>query len=337
MKPLLLIAIPGLVLTPGPASAQLQNGLQPDFQLSDVNPDSARNAAQPAPPPFSPRQYRQQISAYYFSQEWCHICQDQFTQLQDLSNNLKGITDLPVAIAGIHLFGASQNSVMFSGKKLSWMRETTTFRPWQTWRVPITSRPGQEIRWRDIVIVDENNKFIAVQNLTENPITDPANYTRLRNTLIAAATTADSDVDGIPDRWELDQTAGPSTPGSLNPIGTLTPTPSGVAGLLAYAFSMSLPENRSALLPSVSLARVNGQDHLQLQYRRRLGLEGERLGYLPERTGTGTAWRYTPADWIQTGSTNPLDGSGTEVITVRRTSPVVPGGMEMVRLRINGS
>ncbi len=336
MRPFYSFVSFGLILTAGLSPAQLQNGQEPDFQLSDVNPDSARNASQPAPPPFSPRQYRQQISAYYFSQEWCHICQEQFTQLQELSNNLKGTTDLPVVISGIHLLGASQNTSMFTGKKLSWMRETATFRPWQNWRVPISSRPGQEIRWRDIVILDENNKFIAVQNLTDNPITDPANYTRLRNTLIAASSIADSDVDGIPDRWELDQTAGPSTPGSLIPIGTQIPTPSGVAGLLAYAFSMPLTENGSAFLPSVSLARVEGQDHLQLQYRRRLGLEGERLGYLPECSGNGESWSHAPADWIQTGVTTPFDGSGTEIITVRRTSPVAPG-REMVRLRVNGS
>ena len=180
MRPFYSFVSFGLLLTAGLSPAQLQNGQEPDFQLSDVNPDSARNASQPAPPPFPPRQYRQQISAYYFSQEWCHICQDQFTALQDLSNELKNNTDLPIVFTGIHLFQAATNSAMYDGKSLSWVRETAAIRPWQSWRVPLSSRPAQEIRWRDVIILDENNVFFAVQNLTDTPITVPANRTRLK-------------------------------------------------------------------------------------------------------------------------------------------------------------
>jgi hypothetical protein len=38
---------------------------QPDFALPDVNPDSERSGQQ-----VSPRQYRQQITVWYFGREW---------------------------------------------------------------------------------------------------------------------------------------------------------------------------------------------------------------------------------------------------------------------------
>ena len=44
--------------------------VQPEFNLPDVNPSSFRNAGTSAQQTISPRHYRQQISVYYFSQEW---------------------------------------------------------------------------------------------------------------------------------------------------------------------------------------------------------------------------------------------------------------------------
>jgi len=334
MKLRLLAAWTALGCAAAPLHAQLQNGQQPDFVLPDINPDSVRNTTRPPRPDLSPRHYRQQISAYYFSQEYCPTCQAQFTQLQGLSDALKGTTDLPIVITGIHLLGGPQDPAMFEGKSLSWVRENATHRPWQSWRVPVSSRPGQEIRWRDLVIVDENNRFVAVQNFTETPITNPTNYNRLRNTLVAAASIADSDIDGIPDRWELDQTAAAGTPGNLAALGTLTPAASGTPGLLAYAFSMPLAENRISHLPVVSTAMLGSQTFLQMQYRRRLGLEGERLGYLPERSATGAGWTHLAADWTETAVVNPFDGSGTEIVTLRRSAPIT-GGRELIRLRIS--
>lgn len=300
--------------------------VQPDFALADINPSSVRNTGLTTPQIISPRHYRQQISVYYFSQEYCPICQTQFTSLQELSNELQTTTDLPVVIAGIHLFEGPTNPAMYTGKSLSWVRETATVRPWQSWRVPIASRPAREIRWRDVIILDENNAFYAVQNLTDSPITDPLNRTRLKNTLRAAATIVDSDSDGINDRWEFAEF------GSITPDSS-TPTPSGLPALAAYAFGLPRGEFHAALIPSAGLQVIGGKNYLQFSFRRRLGGEGTRLGYLPQTSTNFTKWTHLPAEWIQTGVSNPYDGSGTEIVTVRRTAPIAEG-REFVRLNI---
>ncbi len=306
-----------------PLSAQL---IQPDFALTDINPSSVRNTGNTTLQTISPRQYRQQISVYYFSQEYCPTCKQQFTALQDLSDELQSITDIPIVITGIHLLNGPTDSEMYDGKSLSWMRETATIRPWQTWRIPIASRPAQEIRWRDVVILDENNAFYAVQNLTESPITDSTNRTRLRNTLRAAATIVDSDGDGMNDRWEFSEL------GSITP-GHMTPTASGLPALLAYSFALPRGHFNAAMMPATSIQSHAGMNYLQLTYRRRLGGEGERLGYFPQVSNNFTTWRHQLSDWTETSRSIPYDGSGTEIVTVRRTSPI-SSGQEFVRLQV---
>ena len=215
---------------------------------------------------------------------------------------------------------------MFDGKSSSWMRETAAVRPWQTWRVPIASRPAQEIRWRDVVILDENNAFYAVQNLVDTPITDSANRTRLKNTLRAAATIVDSDSDGMNDRWEFPEL------GSIA-LDHASQTESGHPALVAYAFALPKGQFNGSLEPKTGIRRVNGQNFLELQFRRRLGLEGTRLGYLPQVSPDLATWKHTASDWTETNRTNPFDGSGTEIVTVRRTAPM-SALREFVRLNI---
>lgn len=232
-----------------------------------------------------------------------------------------------MVIAGIHLLGASQNASMYAGKSLSWVRESAAFRPWQTWRVPIAARPAQEVRWRDVVIVDERTNFYAVQNLTDSPITNAANRTRLKNTLRAAASIVDSDADGLNDRWEFSELGGIH-------LDALAATESGLPALAAYAFGLPGGRFSRSMGPQYEMVRVGDRVFAQMQFRRRLGLEGQRLGYRLESTSNGGAlWMHDPAAWVETARSNPYDGTGTEIVTVRRAEPASTG-TELFRIRV---
>jgi hypothetical protein len=40
--------------------------------------------------------------------------------------------------------------------------------------------------WRDVYVLDRTNHVTAVYNLTDHPLTDPANYAELRDLFLAA-------------------------------------------------------------------------------------------------------------------------------------------------------
>lgn len=237
------------------------------------------------------------------------------------------MTDLPVRVIGVHDLGQSFNERMFTGRTSSWLREDADNRPWRTWRVPVVSRPGQEVRWRDVIILDENNEFVAVQNLTEETLSSGPNRDKLKSVLFAAATITDTDIDGIPDRWEFRQFGGIET-------GAGTRLSTGQTALLAYAMSQPPSDYRSERDVRVALVEDGGGRFLQLRFRRRLGGEGRRLLYEPQVSNDGVEWSGGELIWNEESAVNPWDGSGTEVVTVRTPAPAGAGAVLLARLRV---
>lgn len=199
---------------------------------------------------------------------------------------------------------------MYTGRKSTWLREDENNRPWQTWRVPVSSRPAQEVRWRDVVILDENNEFYAVQNLTEETLSSGPNRDKLVSVLMAAATITDTDIDGIPDRWEFSNLGGIDS-------GANTVLKTGQPALVAYAFSQSPVDYRRDRNVLVSVITEGTDRFLEMQYRRRLGGEGQRLIYEPQISTDAENWTSPPDRWQEVSAENPWDGSGTEIVTVR--------------------
>jgi len=218
---------------------------------------------------------------------------------------------------------------MFRNRNLSWLREDRENRPWRDWRIPIASRPTQRIQWRDVVVVDQNNEFVAVQNLTFESLNNPANRTRLTNVIRAAATINDTDIDGLPDAWEQ------STIGSIDAAAD-TPLPSGNPALLAYALSLGTDHPQPHLAPATGFVEIGDETHQTVTFRRRLGLEAERLVYQPERsTDGGRTWSTSAGDWVEHETREPYDGTGTEIVTLRSTAPVSADGVStIVRIRV---
>jgi hypothetical protein len=63
------------------------------------------------------------------------------------------------------------------GRTLPWLQDTPTVNVWGSWRVT----------WRDVVVLDADNKIVRVYNLTDNDLHDPAKYAELRGILLSAA------------------------------------------------------------------------------------------------------------------------------------------------------
>ena len=58
---------------------------------------------------------------------------------------------------------------------------------WGAWRVN-NLRPEQPgVTYRDVIVLDRENRAVAVYNLTEHSLGDPANYAALKDILRAAA------------------------------------------------------------------------------------------------------------------------------------------------------
>ncbi|MFN0125313.1 MAG: hypothetical protein ACKV19_01345 [Verrucomicrobiales bacterium] len=229
-------------------------------------------------------------------------------------------------IIGIHDLGQTTSPTMYTGRQLSWLRENAQFRPWQTWRVPVASRPTQRVVWRDLVILDENNEFYAVQSLTAESLTIAANRLALTNVLKAAASVTDVDVDGLPDKWEI------ATYGSIEAEPNQL-APNGQPNLLAYALGYPTTGAPESLDPKLEIVIADSKPCLQWRFRRRLGLVGrELIEYRPERTADFLTWDNT--GWTEVSRFNPWDGTGTEIVELR--SPIGVGSPDFgfSRLRV---
>lgn len=60
---------------------------------------------------------------------------------------------------------------------LPWLQDTPEVDAWGLWRVT----------WRDVVILDRENRPVAVYNLTVHDLADPGSYAELKALLLTAA------------------------------------------------------------------------------------------------------------------------------------------------------
>jgi hypothetical protein len=185
------------------------------------------------------------------------------------------------------------------------------------------------VRWKDVSILDANNEFVAVQNLDQESLSSGPNRTRLKNAIQAAATITDTDIDGIPDRWEFDHFGNISS-------GPNTPVPgSGLPALVAYAFSQPPGAYDPARNPKITFHTTGGDIYPQLEFRRRLGGESERLEYRVEISDDGQTWRDAGADLTETSAVNPWDGTGTEIVKLRARSPLPKASFRFARVAVD--
>ena len=88
------------------------------------------------------------------------------------------LAGLDVQLLGLNQIGAEPGNVgMTSGRDLPWLQETVDELVWGPWNVT----------YRDCVILDRDNRVVAVYNLTTHDLGDPANYAELYQIIAAAA------------------------------------------------------------------------------------------------------------------------------------------------------
>ena len=84
----------------------------------------------------------------------------------------------PVHILGINFTGLEDYNESFCyGRTLPWLQDTAAQNVWGSWAVT----------WRDVFILDAENRVIDVYNLTDHSLEVGANRDELRAKLLAAA------------------------------------------------------------------------------------------------------------------------------------------------------
>lgn len=242
--------------------------------------------------------------------------------MQQIDDALRGRTDIPVRFIGIQEQGPGFSASMFDDTTMTWLREVDGQEPSKTWTVPLPARPTGAVEYRDAIILDHNNSFYAVQNLTTERISDnQTNLDKFVATIQAAATTEDSDGDRLPDHWELD------TFGNLDAT-TSTPTSGNIPALTAFVtgatpapFAISQRSTRPFIF---SLAVRLGTSTAGLRFQLQASTDG------------GKTWIYNPTDWEldAASSYTPYDGTGTRISAFRYLPSSTPGPDTLFRFHI---
>ncbi len=72
---------------------------------------------------------------------------------------------------------AAGNAGMCAGRVLAWLQDTKAANAWGLWHAD----------FRDVIVIDDQNKVVEIYNLTLHDLRTPANYDSLRTVLITAA------------------------------------------------------------------------------------------------------------------------------------------------------
>ena len=84
-------------------------------------------------------------------------------------------TAAPIQILGVNAVGQEAgNAAICANRVLPWLQDTEQQGVWTKWDVT----PG------DVVILDDQNEVVAIYNLTEHNLADPANYDALKSLLL---------------------------------------------------------------------------------------------------------------------------------------------------------
>ena len=86
---------------------------------------------------------------------------------------------LEVSIIGVNDVGfESGNDTITDGRNIPWLQNTAEVDAWNLW----------EVQYRDVVIVDRDGVQADVFNVTENDLSQPDTYERLKTILRGLAT-----------------------------------------------------------------------------------------------------------------------------------------------------
>jgi len=88
------------------------------------------------------------------------------------------VHSMPVSILGVNAVGAeSGNALMCQNRQLPWLQDTPETNAWGLW----------DVTYRDVVVLDGNNRYVKVYNLTIHDLANPTYYAELKEILLKAA------------------------------------------------------------------------------------------------------------------------------------------------------
>jgi thiol-disulfide isomerase/thioredoxin len=139
----------------------------PDFVLSDLNPNSETFEED-----LSPRAAEGAVSLWYFTHATCPYCQSQF----DILYTLQAELDEQYGAGAVQIFGVNAAGYesgipdITEGNSLPLLQDVDSVDAWDAWYS----------EWRDLVVVDEDNAWVGLFNLTSHDLADAGNLTDLR-------------------------------------------------------------------------------------------------------------------------------------------------------------
>jgi hypothetical protein len=204
-------------------------------------------------------------------------------------------TDLNIEIVGINRAGEEEYNTKFTaGRSLPWLQDTAQEGVWSNrWQVV----------WRDVFILDGQNRPFAVYNLSDHDLAIPLYRNTLKQLFISAAKLLDSDLDGLADDWELRY------------FGDLSARPEedadgdGFSNFTEFALGTH-PKNPQSLPPITVLCTGSSLPAaVRLDFRRRAG---SWVQYHLETSLNLQDWLPASSDFISLQSPkNLFDGTGT--------------------------
>ena len=87
-------------------------------------------------------------------------------------------TNIPVRILGVNATGQeSGNSAIVVGNSIPWLQDLAAQNVWSDWSVT----------YRDVIVLDDENKVARIYNLTEHDLGNPVYYNQLKGLLVEVA------------------------------------------------------------------------------------------------------------------------------------------------------
>ena len=208
------------------------------------------------------------------------------------------------------------NSLVATGEvALPWLQDTPMESVWDRWQAS----------WRDVRILDSQNRPSAVFNLFDHDLRDSENRTALKELFLATAKVVDSDGDGLPDDWEQRYLGGKAAYPHEDADGD------GRDNFTEFSFGTDPKDMQSSSPVRPKLLSDGRPTYLSVTFRRRAG---SILDYIVEASPDLEHWSASTAEiTMKKAPRNLYDGTGTAEVTYSLVKPISESAQRFVRVR----
>jgi hypothetical protein len=178
-------------------------------------------------------------------------------------------------------------------RNLPWLQDNQTDSVWTSWKVT----------WRDVRILDPQNRLVAVLNLTYYDLSYASNRTTLKQLFLNAARFVDTDGDQLLDDWEIQNFGGLAAAPGEDADGD------GQDNFAEYVFGTNPNDGNSKSTFVSGVTGAGASRQLSVTFRRRAG---GCVDYLIETSRDLVDWQPDSGNVTVTEPfQNLFDGTGT--------------------------